>query len=363
MHSDSPMVYQSYMRARKTELTVEDAWLLANLMVLPYPTNSSGASYDRGAVTQRLLEVCAAHSVLRRVTRLSMVRKLGKSNRLQVISSANTSDGPNLMPIDYCCFVDASGSLFHIKPMSLRYFTDAGQVVASYASRHRPAQRSISRVAAMQLGGGLCKGVFSNDQLVGFIFLNGHLTQAELDSNNIAMLVEFICVALRPYYEPFALSQAYWTLAASAGDVFVGRRLSLQVIEELVVKMVTQLTGRRREITVSGDLPARALLVSHGSVAQFIARSIAAGPARQSLEVRVGVNQDSLHFDHALGAEWTDLPEQTRLFLTEMARDATAVGIHWSMVGDHALLTMPADYASSDPSVDYSVEVEHPIVA
>ena len=101
MHSDSPMVYQSYMRARKTELTVEDAWLLANLMVLPYPTNSSGASYDRGAVTQRLLEVCAAHSVLRRVTRLSMVRKLGKSNRLQVISSANTSDGPNLMPIDY----------------------------------------------------------------------------------------------------------------------------------------------------------------------------------------------------------------------------------------------------------------------
>ena len=231
--------------------------------------------------------------------------RLGNANQLRVIASNNASGEPNSMPSDYSCFVNATGSLFDLKPMSVRYFADAAEVVASFAARNHPPQRSIARVAQMKLGSGLCSGVFASERLVGLVFLNGRLSQVELDKNNIAMLLEALCAAVRTYYEPYFLSQAYWTLAAVAGDVFAGRRFTFLTLRELALEQLKYLTGRTWDIKLSGDLGARPILVSHGNIAQIIARSIAAAAVSPSIDVRAKVEQDSI-----LSSTPTDLPSK-----------------------------------------------------
>jgi len=354
MHSESsPFVYRAYMRAHKTELTAEDSWFLASVMMLRYITNVASTT----EVTQRLLDMCARHSVLQQVQRIGLVRRLGNANQLRVIASNNASGEPNSMPSDYSCFVNATGSLFDLKPMSVRYFADAAEVVASFAARNHPPQRSIARVAQMKLGSGLCSGVFASERLVGLVFLNGRLSQVELDKNNIALLLEALCAAVRTYYEPYFLSQAYWTLAAVAGDVFAGRRFTFLTLQELALEQLKYLTGQTWDIKLSGDLGARPVLVSHGNIAQIIARSIAAAAVGPSIDVRAKVEQDSLRIDFSLSTPCDQLAKHVQLALAAIGCDAVALGMAWRMEGERAVLTVPADYAADDVRIDYSVEL------
>jgi hypothetical protein len=351
MFKDSPITYRTLLRSRKLELDQEDGWLLANLISLPImPPN------DPTTLAQRLLDLCANHRDLKLIKRISIVGRTGGANRLYVISSANLkSIGENLMPESYSCFVNPNGSLFSLHPRSVRFFTNARDVVAQFIDCGAPVQRSLTRVAQMNLGAGICSGIFTNEQLVGFIFMNGDITGQDLDEPNFGFLLEFLFAAMRPALDSYSLSKTYWALYRLSIQDHTGDRLNASKLGESIKTSAKNVIGKSCEVIVDIPPQPHSYLVCHGIIGQMIGRTLAC--LESAGTVTLHVTDDELWFNISLSSpKPTKPPLHQQIKLDEIAGDAPGLGLVYQFLQPNELrIRMAKDVASTNPNIHYSV--------
>jgi hypothetical protein len=78
----------------------------------------------------------------------------------------------NSLKKGYSCFVNPDGSLFKMRPGTVRIFGDCERVLASFAAQGKPAQRSIALISDQGLRSGLCLAIGRGTEIQGFLFLN-----------------------------------------------------------------------------------------------------------------------------------------------------------------------------------------------
>jgi hypothetical protein len=309
-------------------------------------------------LTDQLVMLCSSHSVLQNIDRIGIVRRLGGSNGLKVLSSANRVANTNTMTSDYSCFVNAQGSLFEIKPSAMRYYKDANTVVQQYLARGLPPQRSIARIAQMGLGVGICSGVFAQNRLVGFVFLNGKLLPSDLDQENIAMLCEFIFSTARSVLIEKSLTVTYWMIYDEWRQDYIAKRLDAKFLTDAILRVYQAMTGKSCEIFVNGLDQLQPLLVSHGNIAQIIARVLTTRQRLGSIQITVTVDGEDLVLRvDSSGSIPGDGDLGIRIVASKITEDAEMLGMRWNTESSEVFtLRLATDYASPLSHVDYSVE-------
>jgi hypothetical protein len=353
MHSDSPIKFLGLIRNRKVNLESEDSWLISNIMSLSL-TLASG----KESLAESLISMFSGHSILKKINRVSLVRRVGDTNQLAVVSSANRPGISNSMASGYSCFVNAGGSLFSINSNSVRFFSDASVVLRRYQESGHPPQRSIARIAKMDLGGGVCAPVLFGSRVGGFVFLNGQLSAENLQSDNVALILNLFFESMQKYLDKFRLSFDYHDLSDKRLNEYVGKRLNSMTLADAVKFYVNELTGHDAEISVKDLNNGRSFLVSHGNVAQIVGRilSVFGGHSIASIVVEEVSNKLEFRVSNSL-APAAGLEKYQKNAVTKILNDAQHLGISVEVKNlSEFRLSLDVELASSDASIDYSVE-------
>jgi hypothetical protein len=310
------------------------------------------------AIASSILNIFSGHSILKKIKRVALVRRLGRANQLMVISSANSGGIPNSMVEGYSCFVSSNGSLFSIKPNAVRFFSEANEIIKKYESASHPPQRSISRIAKMRLGGGVCFAHRHGDRIGGFLFLNGDLSSEDLAADNLGLLLNVVFSAVQKFFGGCEISQAYYNMGSPEGTEFVGHRLNTITLGDTIRRMYSDLTGQETELSVHAPGLRDSYLISHGNIAQAIARMMAALDQFTIVAVEIAGDAKKLSFKvtSSAGPSETLQPHHKRV-IDAIRRDAASMGmtLECASLSEFELVTK-SDVASKDASVDYSVE-------
>ena len=353
MHKDSPILYRSLLRNRKVEFTSESAWLISSVLALPLTSDP-----ERESIAKTFLTILDGHDVLKNIKRVSLDFRAGLSNRLVCLSSANRSLIPNNLESGYSCFTASNGSLFELKPGFVRYFADASQVLERYKQQNLPPQRSISRVADMNIGAGVCSGVFDGSRLVGFIFLNGDLTAEDLERPNIASLLTLIFDCATHFYRTYRLGNLYYLLANLNPEAFIGRRLEAVTLSHCVRTTAAHLGTQNLDVQVTLPHHKNDFLISHGNIGQIIGRTLQKFGEEKKANIEIAEDDTRLLFNVKTSAsDRSPVKAHDRLRLAEVIHDARGLGlgIEFRNAGEFCVWTN-RDIASTNPNVDYSVE-------
>ncbi len=163
-------VYRSAWIDALDKCTQEESWLASQLATLAEDL-ACGLRSERPSV--RLMNVIRGHRFFHQVDRVCLAGRVNLSNQLVVVDACLSERCPeNTLRKGYSCFVNPNGSLFKMKPGSLRIFGDSARVLSSFRSEQKPVQRSIALVAEQGLRSGLCIPVGRGDEIQGFLFLN-----------------------------------------------------------------------------------------------------------------------------------------------------------------------------------------------
>ncbi len=174
MHRDLDV----YLSARLDTLDrcmEEETWIVSQLASLAEDL-ASGMQSERPA--NRLMGVLRSHKFFHQVDRVCLAGRVPHSNQLMVVDSAfsDRCESNTLKP-GYSCFVNPEGSLFTMRPGTMRIFDDSKRVLESFATNGKPAQRSIALIGDMGLRSGLCLAIGRESDLQGFLFLNSCQTE------------------------------------------------------------------------------------------------------------------------------------------------------------------------------------------
>ncbi len=169
VHSDWD-VYRSARLDTLDRCIEEESWIVSQLAALAEDL-ASGVQSQHPA--QRVMKVLRSHRYFHQVDRVCLAGRVHNTNQLMVVDSS-TSDRfeSNLLKPGYSCFVNPEGSLFSMKPGTMRIFADSERVLESFATSGKPAQRSIALINDMGLRSGLCLAIGRDKALQGFLFLN-----------------------------------------------------------------------------------------------------------------------------------------------------------------------------------------------
>jgi hypothetical protein len=353
MHSDSPLIYRALLRRNKMEISKEDSWVLAGLAGLQVSQHASV-----GTLAREVLDIFSGHPILKSVSRVSFVRRLGGSNRLFVVSSSNKGEVENDMLPGYGCFVNGNGSLMSCRPGVVRYYQSAVDVVDRFVRQNQPPQRSIARIAKMNLGAGLCTGIYERNRLCGFVFLNGSFSIDDLDDSSVGLVLSFLFQALHPVFEPFVLSSLYWALYAQSPVNYIGSRLNPMKLSDCIREVGQAVTGVGVDTTVKLEAPLSGYLIVHGNIGQIIARTMAIFDSFEMARVDVSEQGDFICFNvSSSGHRNASLADHHRVRFSEISGEANALGLKLQCTSTLEFqLYVLKDRASDDPSVDYSVE-------
>ncbi len=148
----------------------EETWIVSQLAEL---AEDLASGTHAGHPASRLMHVLRGHKFFNQVDRVCLVGRVSRSNQL-VIVDACTSDRCLESPLKkgYSCFVNPQGSLFAMKPGTLRIFAECEKVLSSFSQQQKPAQRSIALIAEQGLRSGLCLALGRGSDIQGFLFLN-----------------------------------------------------------------------------------------------------------------------------------------------------------------------------------------------
>ena len=353
MHQDSPIGYRMLMRTNKIDFSKEDSWVISSLLSLSVSTGSR-----RESIAESIIDIFSGHSVLKAVTRFSLVRRLGCSNRLMVLSSANKGSFTNSMQEGYSCFVSGNGSLFRLKSGVARFFKSANEVVERYELQGQPPQRSIGRIAKMGLASGITTGIFDNNQLVGFVFLNGDLTRDDFEQEALGLLLINLYQILGFKFAEYRLSRVYYSLYNAWPAAYMGGRLNTMKMSDTIRQHFLTISGRELEVTAKILEKKSLCLVSHGDIAQIIARAAGVLENATLVNLEISLNDHQLLFD-ILTSEISPGPLTVleTLRMDEVIRDAYSLGFELNVKNNVSFcLSVSADYASKDGSIEYSVE-------
>ncbi len=162
-----------YLSARLDSLDrcfEEETWIVSQLASLAEEL-ACGMQSQRPA--NRLMGVLRSHKFFHQVDRVCLAGRVPNSNQLMVVDSAFSDRcETNMLKPGYSCFVNPDGSLFNMRPGTLRIFDDSQRVLDSFANSGKPAQRSIALIGDMGLRSGLCLAIGRESELQGFLFLN-----------------------------------------------------------------------------------------------------------------------------------------------------------------------------------------------
>lgn len=148
----------------------EESWIVSQLASL---AEDLASGTHCGHPAARLMHVLKNHKLFNQVDRVCLVGRVAGANQLVVVD-ANTSDRcpENSLKKGYSCFVNPEGSLFKMRPGTVRMFGDCERVLSSFAAQGKPAQRSIALISDLGLRSGLCLALGRGSEVQGFLFLN-----------------------------------------------------------------------------------------------------------------------------------------------------------------------------------------------
>ncbi len=162
-----------YLSARLDSLDrclEEETWIVSQLASLAEDL-ACGMQSQRPA--NRVMGVLRSHKFFHQVDRVCLAGRVPATNQLMVVDSAFSDRcETNLLKPGYACFVNPDGSLFNMRPGTMRIFDDSARVLDSFAASGKPAQRSIALIGDMGLRSGLCLAIGREGELQGFLFLN-----------------------------------------------------------------------------------------------------------------------------------------------------------------------------------------------
>ena len=354
LHNDSPVTYRTIMRQNQIDLSKEDSWVLTSLLALPF-------TYDRrrDSLAHEILKIFAGHSILKKITRTAIVRRLGESNRLVVISSENSNGVENTMPEGYSCFVNEKGSLFHLQPGTIRYFEHAQRVVEHFKAHNRPPQRSIARISLANHGAGLCSGIYDVGRLVGFLFFNGPVSKEELDHEELSILLYQANTAVARVLSEERLSKTYYELQVLYPSDHVGARLDIDRLCKLSEALGSAAGGKTVSLSHQSTVTPGRYLMSHGNVAQMIGRTAARLFASGEAVLSISETAQFLIFDvtsHKPSDGKLNLSQ--RLEVQDIASDCRCLNLRFECASAASFrIQVLKDKASPDPNINYSVEV------
>ena len=353
MHEDSPIGFRALMRTSKVELSKEDSWAMANLLSLSLSNGRSGIS-----IAQAVMDIFSGHSLLRHLTRFSLVRRLGCSNRLMVMSSANKGGALNTMQEGYSCFVSGQGSLFSLKPGVARFFSSAVDVVDRYVGQGLPPQRSIARIAKMGQGAGITTGVFDNDKVVGFVFLNGDLTRADFDQDSTGVLLTHLYQILGFKFAEFRLSRLYYRLYDALPADYVGERFNGDKLADIIRRYTSVITGETMDVSTEMTAKTPVFLASHGNIGQMIARTLTALQNVSPVRVEICVTGELVQLAVSISTARTGaLTIIENGHIDDIRSDARGLGMDLQVKNNGLFsLSFLVDVASNDEAIGYSVE-------
>ncbi|MCC6508601.1 MAG: hypothetical protein IT423_05815 [Pirellulaceae bacterium] len=148
----------------------EETWIVTQLAGLAEDL-ASGTHSQRPA--SRLMAVLKSHKIFHQVDRVCLAGRVAEANQLVVVDSAASERcQTNSLKTGYSCFVNPEGSLFKMRPGTMRIFDDSERVLAAFSHQNKPAQRSIALIADMGLRSGLCLAIGRGADIQGFLFLN-----------------------------------------------------------------------------------------------------------------------------------------------------------------------------------------------
>ncbi len=162
-----------YLNARLDTLdrcVAEETWIVSQLAGLAEDL-ASGLRSQRPA--QRLMQVLRSHKFFHQVDRVCLAGRVPNANQLMIVDASTTERcRASILKPGYSCFVNPDGSLFTLRPGTMRIFDDSDRVLQTFAASGRPAQRSIALIDDMGLRSGLCLAIGRECELQGFLFLN-----------------------------------------------------------------------------------------------------------------------------------------------------------------------------------------------
>ncbi len=163
-------VYRSSRIDSLDQCEEEETWIVSQLAEL---AEDLASGTHAGHPASRLMHVLRGHKFFSQVDRVCLAGRVSRSNQL-VIVDACTSDRCLESPLKkgYSCFVNPQGSLFAMKPGTLRIFAECEKVLCSFSQQRKPAQRSIALIAEQGLRSGLCMALGRGSDIQGFLFLN-----------------------------------------------------------------------------------------------------------------------------------------------------------------------------------------------
>jgi hypothetical protein len=355
MHQDSLMTYRTIVRQNRISLTKDDSWVLTNLLTLPFTY-----SHKRDSLANEIFKILSAHPSLANITRACVVRRLGESNRLVVMSSENANGIENTMPVGYSCFVNGQGSLFQLQPGTVRFFADANRLVENFKAQHLPPQRSIVRISKANHSGGLCSGIYDMGRLVGFLFLNGPFTQADLNQDEMSILLYQANAVVTRIMSEQRLCQTYYELSKVSSSDYLGMRLDVAKIQKISEELSAFVGSGPIAFTCSPSALSHRYLVSHGNIAQIIARASAIAFQAGSATINISEIEKYLRFDVISSPhQGAKLSSSQQMRLREIASDCDCLNMNFECRTNSGFrLDVLMDQASSEESVNYSVELD-----
>ena len=163
-------VYRSSRLDSLDQCREEETWIVSQLAALAEDLASGTHS---GHPASRLMHVLKGHKFFSQIDRVCLAGRVAHGNQLVVIdASISNRCVENSLKKGYSCFVNPEGSLFKMRPGTMRVFADSARVLTSFAHQQKPAQRSIALIADQGLRSGLCLAIGRGDVIQGFLFLN-----------------------------------------------------------------------------------------------------------------------------------------------------------------------------------------------
>jgi hypothetical protein len=344
LHTDHSFYFRAAMRASRRVFNENDSILAAAMTRLAGPQSL----FPRG-VAGELLHTMRVHPAFAELDRVCLVQRIGLSNQLRVVSSAN-SFGENLMADGYRCTISANGSLFRLSSQSMRFFGSAQQIVKSFGDA--PPQRSIYRIAKSGLVSGFALGIYQQELPRGFLFFNSR-SPAFLETieeslhlvSHPALIARAVILAdsIDPVYE--RLWQTDPTLFNVAFADQVGLETCWQALASAMgvnpacAKFAVTSSLRGSWLLSPGDLCFVLLKAIQSFAAVSASVEIFADAATVAIKVR---------FDRGV--------RMLAPLVSGVRSVSRLLGFEFATIQDGLHLQMPADWCANQQRLPYSVE-------
>lgn len=305
-------VYRSSRLDSLDQCIEEETWIVSQLASLAEDLASGTHSHHPAS---RLMHVLRGHKFFNQVDRVCLAGRVAHANQLVVVD-ASLSDRcpPNSLKKGYSCFVNPEGSLFKMKPGTVRVFSDCERVLASFALNGKPAQRSIALISDQGLRSGLCLAIGRGEEIQGFLFLNSiqedlfrHITVSSAPLLSLFGLVATIGLDTNGFHLASDSTALFARFLPNVSTVFDSAHFQSLVTESLAELMGG---GKTMSVEIKSDQDQKPFLYLPttviGTLAELVFRTgqtVSGG--KLSLELVTINNEVQIKFEHgnALGGE------------------------------------------------------------